>query len=384
MINAINFVDWFSFLKVLVTAHGETMPLSEWCAQYACVQTNYVMTLAGIFSIVILLIRGNKKWWWYTFFAIFTITSITSVGMHTANYGEFQSGIITTKLVGSYVDMLFCLLIAWSGVCCFIFEFCDKKNIKPFTIMISCWSILTIITLSLEVFVFKDRPLFIFGGGRAMDGASGGFSIAEFCCFLTALPILPIFIYNAKKLDKIEVRHIIFIISIFFVAFIVSNVYGDNQINSFILGNLHTHSLYHILNGMGAYTVVFWVNYRTEKQKRNNIEESKEGLPKDNESNDDVEEKLKKNKKNFISWAICTLFVYLYILIEFILSIVAIIKVSTGFYSDFAFNQFQFLIISLILFVGAGIIGLISSLKTLNNYKIFKEYYSLYKSYQNK
>lgn len=374
----INVIDWFSLFNIDVTVQGETMPLSEWCAQYSCVQTNFVMTLAGIFSIILLMIKKNKKWWWYVFFTIFTITSITSVGMHTANYGEFESGVLTTKLLGSYIDMGFCLLIAWSAVCCFIYEFCDLKHRRPFTTAITLWTILTILTLTIEVFVFKDRPLFIFGGGKAMDGASGGFSIAEFTCFLIAFPIIPIVIFNTKTIDKTEFRYISFVISIFLIAAIVSNLYGDNQINSFMYGNLHTHSLYHILNGLGTLTVVFWIDYRTFKQSQNIVDREKYiAILSDNE----IENIIKISKKDVKSWAICTGITYFYVLLTFMLSIIAAIKGATGFYSDFNFSKYHFLIICLILFIGLNIIGLFVVKKSKDYYKIYKNNVSLYKAY---
>lgn len=370
LFGAINFIDWFSFLNIDITAQGVTMPLSEWVAQYACVQTNYVMTIAGLIAIGILLLKRIKKWWWYAFFAILTIVSITSVGMHTANYGEFQSGVLTTKLVGSYVDMSFTILTAWAGVCCFIFEFCDKRFKKPFAIGISGWTAVVILTLTIEVFIFKDRPLFILGGGAAMDGAKGGFSVAEICCFLTALPVVPITIINAKKIDRTEVGLVGFVISIFVVGFLVSNLYGDNQINSLLLGNIHTHSIWHILNGLGALTVVFWIDYRTLKQ----IAEGSIPQPKGKRSFKVViteshskkikpqlseQELLYKNqKKETNNWGIIIGFLALYIILSLTATAAGAIKGARGDYAQYDYSEFQFLITAAIIFVGLALLSI--------------------------
>ena len=83
----INFIDWVAFKDIWVDAN---MTLAEYCAQYSAVQTNWVYTLAGIIGIIILLINKNKKWYWYIFLALYTVMSVTSVGMHTADYGEFE------------------------------------------------------------------------------------------------------------------------------------------------------------------------------------------------------------------------------------------------------------------------------------------------------
>lgn len=382
-LSAINFIDWFSFLNIDVTAQGVTMPLSEWVAQYACVQTNYVMTIAGLIAIGILAIKRIKKWWWYVFFAILTIVSITSVGMHTANYGEFESGVLTTKLVGSYVDMSFTIFTAWSGVCCFIFEFCDKKFKKPFALAITSWTTLVILTLTIEVFVFKDRPLFILGGGAAMDGAKGGFSIAEICCFLTALPIVPISVINAKKLDKTEVGLVGFVISIFVIGFLVSNLFGDNQINSLLLGNVHTHSIWHILNGLGALTLVFWIDYRNFKD----IAEGKIATPgiksytllKDTKTKEEAKEVLAASenenfkRKELNNWTIITGLVYLYVLVSLIGTIVGFVKGMAGDYAQYNFSPYQFSITCAILFVGLNIIGVFTVIKLVKIIKGYKK-----------
>ena len=123
----LNFIDWPSFKEIILEG-GTT--LAEYCAQYAAVQTNWVYTLAAIIAIATLLIKKNKKWYWYIFILLYMVMSVTSVGMHTANYGEFQPGVLTTKLLASYIDMSFTELVAWSGVCCFALEFYQKAEEK--------------------------------------------------------------------------------------------------------------------------------------------------------------------------------------------------------------------------------------------------------------
>ena len=109
----LNFIDWVSFKDIAVDAIADTTTtLGEYCAQYAAVQTNWVYTIAAIVGIAILLMKKNKKWYWYVFLLLYMFMSVTSVGMHTANYGEFMPGVLTTKLLSSYVDMSFTELVA--------------------------------------------------------------------------------------------------------------------------------------------------------------------------------------------------------------------------------------------------------------------------------
>lgn len=259
-----NFIDWPSFKNVVLEG-GTT--LAEYCAQYAAVQTNWVYTLAAIICFAVLFIKKNKKWYWYIFILLYMIMSVTSVGMHTANYGEFQPGVLTTKLFASYIDMSFTELVAWSGVCCFAFEFYQKSNeIKKrniFLIGVTAIMLVVISVLTYEVFVLHDRPLYIGGGGAPMDGKTGGLSLAEFGCFLTALPILYLLVANFKKMTSTEKILFILIILTFLVAFIITSIWGDNEINTFILGNIHGHSIWHILTALAMLEVVIWVDQRS-------------------------------------------------------------------------------------------------------------------------
>ncbi len=258
---SINFIDWVAFKDILVDA---TTTLGEYCAQYAAVQTNWVYTLAGIIGIIVLLLKKNKKWYWYGFLIIYTIMSVTSVGMHTANYGEFEPGVLTTKLLASYVDMSFTELVAWSGVSCFALEFYEnnKKLRNKFLAFETIIMVIVIAVLTYEVFVLHDRPLYIGGGGAPMDGKTGGLSLAEFGCFITALPILYILFTNFKTMEKNEKSLFLLLIGTFVVAFIITSLWGDNEINSFALGNIHGHSLWHILGGLAELEVVIWVDQR--------------------------------------------------------------------------------------------------------------------------
>ena len=264
----LNFIDWPSF-KDIVLEGGTT--LAEYCAQYAAVQTNWVYTLAAIIAIAILLIKKNKKWYWYVFILLYMIMSVTSVGMHTANYGEFQPSVLTTKLLASYIDMSFTELVAWSGVCCFAFEFYqkadEKKKRNMFLIGVTVIMAIVLSVLTYEVFVLHDRPLYIGGGGAPMDGKTGGLSLAEFGCFLTALPILYLLGANFKKMTSSEKILFILIILTFLVAFIITSLWGDNEINTFLLGNIHGHSIWHILTALAIFEVVIWVDQRSVNEK---------------------------------------------------------------------------------------------------------------------
>lgn len=264
----LNFIDWPSF-KDVVLEGGTT--LAEYAAQYAAVQTNWVYTLAAIIAIAILLIKKNKKWYWYVFILLYMIMSVTSVGMHTANYGEFQPGVLTTKLLASYVDMSFTELVAWSGVCAFAFEFYqkadEKKKRNMFLIGVTVIMAIVLSVLTYEVFVLHDRPLYIGGGGAPMDGKTGGLSLAEFGCFLTALPILYLLGANFKKMTSSEKIQFILIILTFLAAFIITSIWGDNEINTFLLGNIHGHSIWHILTALAIFEVVIWVDQRTVNEK---------------------------------------------------------------------------------------------------------------------
>ncbi len=257
----INFIDWLSFKDIIIDG---TTTLAEYCAQYSAVQTNWVYTIAGFIGIIILLLKKNKQWYWYLFLFLYMAMSFTSVGMHTANYGEFQPGVMTTKLLASYIDMSLTELVAWSGVSAFAFEFYqnNKKVRNIFFGVVTALMVIVLSVLTYEVFVLHNRPLYIGGGGAPMDGKTGGLSLAEFGCFLTALPVLYLLIANFKKLRKDERNLFILIILTFLTAFIITSLWGDNEIANFALGNFHGHSIWHILGAIASLEVVIWVDTR--------------------------------------------------------------------------------------------------------------------------
>ncbi len=195
--------------------------------------------------------------------------------MHTADYGEFEPGRITTKLLASFVDMSFTELMAWSGVLCFIFEFYadNKKRRNRFAWIVTAWAIFILLMLAFEVFVQKNRPLWI--GGRDengipydMGGDHGGLSFAEFGCFITCLPLLYILITKFKTIPKRERGLVVLLISTFAVAFVITSIWGDNEINSILQGNFQGHSLWHLLTAIGTFEALIWVDNRTENQNR--------------------------------------------------------------------------------------------------------------------
>ena len=276
-----NFIDWLSFKEIFPVV-GSGMSLAEYCAQYSDVQTNWCYTIAGIIGIIILLMKKNKKWYWYIFLAFYMIMSVTSVGMHTANYGEFVRGEMTTKLFMSYIDMSLTEYVAWSGVCCFAFEFYEayKKKRNIFLIVVTAIMLVVIGTLTYEVFVLHDRPLYISkeffttGVAPAMDGKTGGLSIAEFGCFLTALPILYLLIANFKKMEGNEKALLLLVIGTFLIAFIDTSIWGDNEIANFALGNYQGHSIWHMLGAIAELEVVFFADARETNKKIRELKES--------------------------------------------------------------------------------------------------------------
>ena len=265
---SLNFIDWVSFKNIVIDG---TTTLAEYCAQYAAVQTNWVYTVAAILAIIILLVKKNKKWQWYLFIVIYMVMSVTSVGMHTANYGEFEPGVLTTKLVASYIDMSLTELVAWSGVCALAVEFYPQlERRKQRNIFLACetaWMLLVIGVLTYEVFVIPDRPLYIGGGGAPMDGKTGGLSLAELGCFITALPAIYLLVVNIRRITKTERNLLIVTFATFIVAFIITSIWGDNEINTFALGNLHGHSLWHIITGVAIFELTMFADHRAMNEK---------------------------------------------------------------------------------------------------------------------
>lgn len=277
----LDFIDWVSF-KDIFPIEGVTTSLAEFAAQYADVQTNWAYTYAGLIGIIILIIKKNKKWYWYLFLLLYMIMSVTSVGMHTADYGLFQPGVLTTKLLASYIDMSFTELVAWCGVCSFAMEFYQtpetKKKRNAFLIAVSVFAFIVLAILTYEVFVIHDRPLYFGGGGAPMDGKTGGMSIAEVGCVITVCPILYLLIDNFKKMTKNERYLLILAVGTMLVAAIITAIWGDNEIANFALGNFQGHSTWHMLGALVELIVVFWVDQRTVNKEIAAIKADKEQI----------------------------------------------------------------------------------------------------------
>lgn len=266
----LDFIDWISF-KDIFPIEGVGTSLAEFAAQYADVQTNWAYTYAGIIGIIILLIKKNRKWYWYLFLALYMIMSVTSVGMHTADYGLFEPGVLTTKLLASYIDMSLTELVAWCGVCSFALEFYQtpdtKKKRNIFLIAVTAFMLIVIGVLTYEVFVIHDRPLYIGGGGAPMDGKTGGLSLAEAGCIITVLPILYLMFDNFKKMTKNERALLTLAVTVMLIAAIITSIWGDNVIADFALGNFQGHSTWHMLGALVELIVVFWVDQRTTNKR---------------------------------------------------------------------------------------------------------------------
>lgn len=278
----LNFIRWYDLYNMtweeiiaMASQNGDfaATTFGQYCAQYAATMTNWVYTLAAMCAIVILLCKKNKKWYWYMFFSIVAVMSVTSVGMHTADYGEFTPGVITTKLLASYVDMSFTELMAWSGVICFAFEFYGDDIAKRNKIAIgtSIWAGIVLLWLTFEVFVQKNRPLWIggrdeFGMPYDMGGDKGGLSFAELGCFLTCIAFFYILFNKFKTIPKNELGIVLLIFATFVSAFVITSLWGDNEINPIALGNFHGHSFWHMLTAIGTFEAVVWVDTRTNNQ----------------------------------------------------------------------------------------------------------------------
>ena len=109
----INFIDWVSFKDIPL--FDGAMTLAEYCAQYSAVQTNWVYTIAAIVGILTLIITKNKKWYWYIFLVLYSVMSVTSVGMHTADYGEFEPFKINISGCGAFPNNNH-IKVIWVGI----------------------------------------------------------------------------------------------------------------------------------------------------------------------------------------------------------------------------------------------------------------------------
>ena len=130
-----------------------------------------------------------------------------------------------------------------------------------------------LLVLFFEVFVQKNRPLWIGGRDEAgmpydMGGDHGGLSFAEFGCFITCLPLLYILITRFRTLPKNEIGVVITLLATFAIGFVITSIWGDNEINSFAQGNFHGHSLWHLFTALGTFVACFWVDTRTTNQQK--------------------------------------------------------------------------------------------------------------------
>lgn len=262
-----NFIDWADKMADIFIEYTAGIPVSvsTYAAQYAAVQTNYVLMFAGILGIIVLALKGMsfKKWWWYAFFFVTATCAITSVVMHDAVYDEFQPGVLTTKLIGSYIDMSFTFAMAYTAIMCFVMEFTGKKMRKWGGLAITAFFIYALVFLTIEVWVFHDRPLYFSAvKGATMGGNDPGMSMAEFNCLLLALPILPIFFMSFKVFTKNEKRMLALTIGWFLLGLLMSNIFGDNAVAPILGGAIHPHSWWHMSAAIGTVSLIFLAQER--------------------------------------------------------------------------------------------------------------------------
>ena len=71
-----------------------------------------------------------------------------------------------------------------------------------------------------------------------------------------------------KTIPKKERGLVILLLSTFALAFVITSLWGDNEVNFLLQGNLQGHSLWHLLTAIGTMLAVIWVDNRTENQNR--------------------------------------------------------------------------------------------------------------------
>ena len=149
----------------------------------------------------------------------------------------------------------------------------EKNSVGNLISLLLTAPVQVLLMLAFEVFIQKNRPLWIggrdeFGMPYDMGGDHGGLSFAEFGCFITCLPLLFILITRIRTLPKNEIGPVVLLLSTFLVAFIITSIWGDNEINSIAQGNFQGHSLWHLLTAIGTFVACFWVDTRTTNQNR--------------------------------------------------------------------------------------------------------------------
>lgn len=235
-------------------------------AQYANLQTSIPLFLISIIAIVILLAKGQKRFHWYYVFITVFLCGIPTVLMHGADYGAFQPGILTEKLLFSFFDISFVILMADAFILAFLKEFCSKKAIKNIGLGVTLLAVFFIGYVAVEVFgPLHDRPLWIGGNGAPMDGTSPGLSIGEFGALLVAIPIIPLLIFSFKKMDKTEI--ILMVLSLTFMGTgFYFGTYGDHEIPTWLNGLFLPHSMWHLISASAYVGIFALAEYRIGKK----------------------------------------------------------------------------------------------------------------------
>ena len=71
-----------------------------------------------------------------------------------------------------------------------------------------------------------------------------------------------------KNIPGRERGLVILLISTFAIAFVITSIWGDNEINPIAQGNFQGHSLWHLFTAIGTFEALLWVDNRTENQNR--------------------------------------------------------------------------------------------------------------------
>lgn len=253
-----------------IMAGNITMAIAEISAKFSNIQTSYMLFFVGVMCLTLMAIKGQKKWWWYYLFASVVICSFPTLFMHASDYTQFTPGVLSSKLVNSFYDISSCIIVAHAGIIAILFEFASKKILKKFAIAVTAFDAFALIFVAVEVFGPQhDRPLWIGGHGAPMDGVSGGLSMGEFFCLITASLVIPLFFYSIGKMDKMEKKVILFTIVCFITSFIFGT-YGDHEITSYFA--IHTvpvyssfHSIWHMLSALSFFTLYVFADLRQNK-----------------------------------------------------------------------------------------------------------------------
>lgn len=242
------------------------MTTDELRAQYANLQTSLPLFFISIIAIIILFVKGQRRFHWYYVFITVFLCGIPTVLMHGADYGVFEPGVLTPKLIFSFFDISFVILMADAFILAFIKEFCNKKIIHLVGYGVTILAILMIAYVAFEVFgPLHDRPLWIGGNGAPMDGFTSGLSIGEFGALLVALPIIPLLIISLKKMDKTEIKLMVLTLVIMATGFYFGT-YGDHEIPPWGNGLFLPHSIWHLLSATSYVVILALAEHRIGKK----------------------------------------------------------------------------------------------------------------------